>query len=55
MGLNAEQIDRWLLDFYVFVHHKHGDKHVRIITYISALLVAMIMAVVFVKLSMPLK
>ena len=52
MGLNSEQIDRWLLDFYVFVHHKHGDKHVRIATYISAVLVAMIICVVIAKLLM---
>ena len=55
MGLNAEQIDRWLLDFYIFVHHKHRDKHVRIITYISLLLVAMIVCAVLLKLSITLK
>jgi hypothetical protein len=49
MGLNSEQIDRWLLDFYVFVHHKHGNAPYKMLMYTSYTLIAMIVCVLLAK------
>ncbi len=52
MGLNAEQIDRWLLSFYLYVHHNaNRDKHLKPILYTFAALFVLLVFTVLLKIS----